>query len=127
MNRDTVSWQVKRWHIAAPLVLLQLWPFHLVLRAYTSVPDVRAIFADLLEGKELPAISQFVVHTYHYWLIVPTITTGLALMCFSKRVNSPVLPAFTLVLTILASYGLDFLWTEGVYAPFRFMIANLAR
>ena len=128
MNSGNDILRAKRWHIAVPLVMLQLWPTHIVIRAYTSIPDFRVIFTNLLgSDTTVPAITKFVMHTYHYWIILPIITTGLAFLCFTKRVRSMSLPSLTLVATVLVSYALGFLLTEGMLAPMKSIVSSLTK
>ena len=115
MSADFLT--VKRWHIVLPLLLMQLWPIHVVIRANLTVGDYESMFNDLIGPGNLPAITNFVINTCHYWFILPTITIVLAGLCFSKRITSMTLPAITLVLTILFADLLEILWAEGIYAP----------
>ena len=96
---------------------MQLWPIHVVIRANLTVGDYEGMFNDLIGPGNLPAITNFVINTCHYWFILPAITIVLAGLCFSKRITSMTLPAIVLVLTILFADLLELLWAEGIYAP----------
>ena len=125
MSEPSDNLELKKQHVILLLLILQLYPFHVVFTAYRQVPRFQQIFADLLEGKALPRITVFVVLTYHFWILVPILTTLLTLLCLRERVRTMILPSVCLALTLVAAYSMRVALDEGLYAPFIQILGTL--